>query len=247
MAYDILEQGGADIRGVPLRDRRARLEALATALPDVPALKISPLIRADSWDALSAEHKLAPSRAAEGIMLKRLESPYGVGRQRGDWWKWKVDPFHFDGVLIYAQVGHGRRAGLYTDYTFGVWDQPPGPPGAGVKRELVPVTKAYSGLTDEEIAKVDAFVRRNSKEKFGPVKVVKPELVFEIAFERIAQSKRHRSGLAVRFPRMARWRTDKKPEEADTLDYLKALLKEQDSRVRASGFTTEARRHGEED
>ena len=147
-------------------------------------------------------------------MLKRHGSPYRVGRRRGDWWKWKINPYSVDAVLIYAQRGSGRRASLYTDYTFGIWD--------GDK--LVPFAKAYSGLTDEEIRQVDAFVRRNTVERFGPVHVVKPELVFELAFEGIQRSDRHKSGIAVRFPRMARWRTDKKPADADTLETVKALL-----------------------
>ena len=147
-------------------------------------------------------------------MLKRLESGYGVGRRRGDWWKWKVQPFSVDAVLIYAQPGSGRRAGLHTDYTFGVWEGD----------RLVAFAKAYSGLTDAEIKKVDVFVRRNTLEKHGPVRVVKPELVFEIAFEGIQRSTRHKSGIAVRFPRIARWRTDKKPEDADNLETVKSLI-----------------------
>jgi DNA ligase-1 len=147
-------------------------------------------------------------------MLKRRTAPYRVGRVRGDWWKWKVEPFSVDAVLIYAQPGHGKRSGLFTDYTFGVWD--------GDK--LVPFAKAYSGLTDAEIRQVDAFVRANTLEKFGPVRTVKPELVFELGFEGIQASTRHKSGIAVRFPRMLRWQTDKKPEDADTLEQVKALL-----------------------
>jgi DNA ligase-1 len=147
-------------------------------------------------------------------MLKRRASAYGVGRRRGDWWKWKVDPLSVDAVLIYAQPGHGRRAGLYTDYTFGVWDGD----------RLVPFAKAYSGLTDEEIRRVDAFVRRNTVEKFGPVRTVRPELVFELAFEGIQRSPRHKSGIAVRFPRMARWRHDKRAADADTIETVRALL-----------------------
>ena len=147
-------------------------------------------------------------------MLKRKSSIYRVGRVRGDWWKWKVEPFAVDAVLIYAQQGHGKRSGLFTDYTFGVWDGP----------KLVPFAKAYSGLTDAEIRKVDAFVRANTLEKFGPVRTVRPELVFELGFEGIQASSRHKSGIAVRFPRMLRWRTDKKPEDADTLERVKALL-----------------------
>jgi DNA ligase 1 len=149
-------------------------------------------------------------------MLKRRGSPYRVGRRRGDWWKWKIDPYSVDAVLIYAQPGNGRRASLFTDYTFGVWDN----------GELVPFAKAYSGLTDEEIRKVDEFVRRNTIRTFGPVHVVKPELVFELAFEGIQKSSRHKSGIAVRFPRMARWRTDKKADEADTIETIRALLPE---------------------
>jgi DNA ligase-1 len=147
-------------------------------------------------------------------MIKRLQSAYGVGRVKGDWWKWKIDPYRVDAVMIYAQRGHGRRASLYTDYTFAVWDGD----------ELVPIAKAYSGLTDEEIRKVDAFVRNNTTERFGPVRAVKPELVFELAFEGIQSSSRHKSGIALRFPRMARWRHDKRPPDADSLAALQALL-----------------------
>jgi DNA ligase-1 len=152
---------------------------------------------------------------SEGIMIKRKNSPYQSGRKRGDWWKWKIDPLTIDAVMIYAQKGHGRRSNLYTDYTFAVKD--------GDK--LVSFTKAYSGLTDKEFAQIDAFVKRNSIEKFGPVRTVKPELVFEIAFEGIAASNRHKSGVALRFPRMSRWRQDKKADEINTLDDLKELLK----------------------
>jgi DNA ligase-1 len=175
---------------------------------------LSPVIETESWEHLTALRQEARSRRVEGFMLKRRGSPYRVGRRRGDWWKWKIDPYSVDAVLIYAQPGNGKRASLFTDYTFGVWDN----------GELVPFAKAYSGLTDEEIRKVDAFVRRNTIEKFGPVRHVKPELVFELAFEGIQRSSRHRSGIAVRFPRMARWRTDKKAEEADTIDTVRALL-----------------------
>lgn len=154
-------------------------------------------------------------------MLKARDSLYGVGRTKdmGVWWKWKVDPFSVDAVLIYAQRGHGRRASLYTDYTFAVWDGPP-----GTERTLVPFAKAYSGLTDEEMRKVDAIVRKTTVEKFGPVRSVQPTLVFELGFEGIALSTRHKSGVAVRFPRMLRWRHDKPVEEADTLDILQGLL-----------------------
>jgi DNA ligase-1 len=149
-------------------------------------------------------------------MLKRLDAPYGVGRQRGAWWKWKIAPFTIDAVLIYAQAGHGRRASLFTDYTFGVWHE-----GA-----LVPFAKAYSGLTDAEIRQVDRFIRDNTLERFGPVRSVKPELVFELAFENIQRSSRHKSGVAVRFPRIARWRHDKKIEDADSLEQILAMLPE---------------------
>jgi len=147
-------------------------------------------------------------------MLKRHGSPYRVGRRRGDWWKWKVEPFSVDAVMLYAQAGSGRRASLFTDYTFAVWDN----------GTLVPFAKAYSGLTDQEINKVDAWVRRNTLEKFGPVRSVKPELVFELAFEGINLSTRHKSGIAVRFPRIARWRMDKPAAEADSLDTIRALI-----------------------
>jgi DNA ligase-1 len=149
-------------------------------------------------------------------MLKKLDSIYQTGRKRGDWWKWKVDPLSVDAVMIYAQKGHGRRADLYTDYTFAVWHE----------GKLVPFAKAYSGLTDKEIKQVDYFVKRNTLEKFGPVRTVKPELVFEIGFEGINRSTRHKSGIALRFPRILRWRQDKKMEEADTLDNLRAMLSE---------------------
>ncbi len=177
-------------------------------------LELSQDVGAESWEALTEIRKQSRERRVEGFMIKRHGSQYLVGRKRGDWWKWKVEPYTVDAVLIYAQPGNGRRASLFTDYTFGIWD------GA----ELVPFAKAYSGLTDEEIRKVDSFVRRNTVEKFGPVRSVKPELVFELAFEGIQKSTRHRSGVAVRFPRMARWRTDKKAEDADTIETLKALI-----------------------
>lgn len=218
MAFDLLEHGGEDVRSQPLEWRRARLEELvrASGFPFAERILLSPVVQAASWDTLAAERLTSRERQAEGLMLKRLGSPYRVGRQRGDWWKWKVNPLTIDAVLIYAQPGNGKRASLYTDYTFGVWDQ----------GKLVPIAKAYSGLTDDEIRKVDSFVRRNMLEKFGPVRTVKPELVFELAFEGIQRSPRHKSGIAVRFPRIQRWRTDKRAEEADTLESVRALLKE---------------------
>jgi len=211
VAYDLLELGGADIRERPLEFRRGRLAEIA---PPDSALVLSPLVMADTWEELTVRRQESRARKVEGFMLKRLGSPYRVGRRRGDWWKWKIQPYSVDAVLIYAQPGNGRRASLFTDYTFGVWDD----------GKLVPFAKAYSGLTDDEIRKVDAFVRANTIEKFGPVCAVKPELVFELAFEGIQRSPRHRSGIAVRFPRMARWRTDKKAQDADSLDTIRALL-----------------------
>jgi DNA ligase-1 len=214
MAYDLLEEEGTDLRERPLSERREHLEALAARIAH-PALLLSPRLDADSWEALAAQRHTSRARSVEGIMLKRRASPYRVGRVRGDWWKWKIEPYTVDAVLTAAQPGHGKRSGLFTDYTFGVWD-------AG---QLVPIAKAYSGLTDAEIRKVDAFVRSHTLEKFGPVRTVALELVFELGFEGIQESARHKSGLAVRFPRILRWRTDKKPEDADTLDRVKALLK----------------------
>ncbi|MFN5371889.1 MAG: ATP-dependent DNA ligase, partial [Bacteroidia bacterium] len=175
----------------------------------------SPGIEFSSWEELKEIRQKSREMQSEGLMLKRKDSHYHVGRKRGDWWKWKVDPFTIDAVLIYAMQGHGRRANLYTDYTFAVWQD----------GRLQPFAKAYSGLTDEEILAVDKFVKANTIEKFGPVRSVKPELVFELAFEGIQKSTRHKSGIAVRFPRISRWRKDKKAEEADTLDALKNLIK----------------------
>ena len=213
MAYDLVEDGGADIRTLPLVERRARLEALLAAGPS--AMLVSPIVSAPTWAALAEARLQARARNVEGLMLKRLTSPYATGRRRGDWWKWKIDPFTMDAVLLYAHPGHGRRASLFTDYTFAVW-------GDGV---LVPVAKAYSGLSDAEIQELDAWVRRNTREKFGPTRSVEPVQVFEIAFEGIAPSTRHKSGVAVRFPRIARWRKDKPAEAADSLDSLKAMLR----------------------
>jgi DNA ligase-1 len=212
MGYDLLECAVVDVRERPLEWRRAQLEAIA---PPGSSLLLSPLVETGSWEVLRQLRKESRERKVEGFMLKRRGSPYRVGRRRGDWWKWKIQPYSVDAVLIYAQTGSGRRASLFTDYTFGVWDE----------GKLVPFAKAYSGLTDEEIREVDGFVRRNTLEKFGPVHAVKPELVFELAFEGIQLSPRHRSGIAVRFPRMARWRHGKKPEEADSIGSVRALLK----------------------
>jgi len=214
LAYDVLEQSGNDMRTRPLATRRKTLARLLTPLSD-ERLRVSPAVAADTWKSLAALRGQSRQRAVEGFMLKRLDSAYQVGRKRGDWWKWKVDPLTADAVLIYAQRGHGRRAGLFTDCTFAVWRDD----------ALVPFAKAYSGLSDEEIRQVDRFIQRNTLERFGPVRSVRPELVFEIAFDGIQKSSRHKSGVAVRFPRIARWRRDKSSEEADTIDTLKALLK----------------------
>jgi len=212
-AYDLLEYEGEDWRTRPLEERRAKLEELIIQFAH-PTLIISPVVAFDTWDELAALRDTSREMGAEGFMLKKKSSTYQVGRKRGDWWKWKVDPLTIDAVMVYAQKGAGRRSNLYTDYTFAVRD--------GDK--LVTFTKAYSGLTDKEFAQVDAFVKRNSIEKFGPVRTVKPELVFEIAFEGIAASARHKSGVALRFPRMLRWRKDKKVEDINTLDDLKKML-----------------------
>ena len=214
IAYDCLEFAGDDIRSMPLIHRRSVLEKLHSLSDRKDVFKLSPVIQFDSWKELYDLRLTSRENVAEGFMLKRLSSVYQTGRKRGDWWKWKVDPLSVDAVMIYAQKGHGRRADLYTDYTFAVWD--------GDK--LVPFAKAYSGLTDKEIKQVDYFVKRNTLEKFGPVRTVKPELVFEIGFEGINKSTRHKSGVALRFPRILRWRHDKKIEDADTLEVLQALL-----------------------
>jgi DNA ligase-1 len=213
MAYDLLEYEGRDIRAKELTWRNSKLAELMSRISD-DRIMHSPKVAGQDWRELEASKDQARDRGVEGLMLKRKDSPYGVGRRRGDWWKWKVDPLTIDAVLIYAQRGHGRRSGLYTDYTFAVWDN----------GSLVPFAKAYSGLTDEEIRRVDQFIHRNTIERFGPVRSVKPELVFEIAFEDIRRSTRHKSGVAVRFPRMARWRTDKTIQDADSLETIKALI-----------------------
>ncbi|RKR38967.1 ATP-dependent DNA ligase [Paraburkholderia sp. BL17N1] len=223
LAYDLLEANGRDLRMTPLVERRAQLEALAVSIEGTLAhdlLRVSPLVRAADWQALAALRDESRSRGVEGLMVKQRESMYGVGRTKasGTWWKWKIDPYAVDAVLLYAQRGHGRRASLYTDFTFAVWDE------ANGVRTLVPFAKAYSGLTDEEMRQVDAIVRKTTIEKFGPVRSVTPTLVFEIGFEGIQASPRHKSGVAVRFPRMLRWRTDKHIDDADTLAMLKGFI-----------------------
>jgi len=242
LAFDLIEDGGEDIRMLPLSERQSRLETLmikvGLALRDkqiftlaaerqghtsnkpVFAIRIPPQVEQSGnptdWTELSMRREAAKELRTEGLMLKRIDSAYQVGRPIGDWWKWKVEPYTIDAVLIYAQRGHGRRASLYTDYTFAVWK----------KDSLVPFAKAYSGLTDAEIRKVDAFVRKNTNERFGPVRNVTPELVFELAFENVQKSTRHKSGIAVRFPRISRWRHDKKPADADSLATIQAMLAE---------------------
>jgi DNA ligase-1 len=218
VAFDVLEIGGVDWRDRPQAERRAALETLAAA----HEWTLSPRVESASWEELAVRRAEARARAVEGLMLKRLDARYGVGRTKdpsgAHWWKWKIDPYAVDAVLVYAHPGHGRRASLYTDYTFAVWDESP----AG--RVLVPFAKAYSGLTDAEIRAVDAIVRKTTVERFGPVRALTPTQVFEIGFEGIQRSPRHKSGIAVRFPRMLRWRQDKRVEEADTLATLRGLL-----------------------
>jgi len=215
LAYDLLEWQGQDLRAEPFETRRSKLNDLVGSLPPDAPLRLSPEIPFDSWQALAETRATAREAQAEGLMLKRRASPYLSGRKKGDWWKWKLDPLTVDAVMIYAQSGHGRRANLFTDFTFAVWSG----------NDLVPFTKAYSGLSDEEFRQITAWVQKNTLQRFGPVRQVRPELVFEIAFEGIHESTRHKSGLALRFPRMVRWRKDKPMQEANTLDDLRALLR----------------------
>jgi DNA ligase 1 len=238
MAYDLLEQDGQDIRALPQRERRVRLESLLAGT----GFKVSPIESHASWPAFAAQRERSRERGVEGFMLKRLDAAYGTGRTKADglWWKWKIEPMTIDCVLVYAQAGHGRRASVYTDYTFAVWNRPPRdkqeadavlraieerkPPQAD-DLQLVAFAKAYSGLTDEEFRQVDAIIRKTTIEKFGPVRSVKPSLVFELGFEGINRSARHKSGIAVRFPRMLRIRFDKPLHEANSLQDLEVLLK----------------------
>ncbi len=221
VAYDLLERDGEDLRVRPLRDRRRLLLEIGVGGQVSKTLLVSEELAPTTWEALGELRDRSRERNVEGVMLKRWTSPYRTGRRRGDWWKWKIEPHTIDAVLIYAQPGSGRRASLFTDYTFGVWDGD----------DLVPIAKAYSGLTDTEIDELDRWVRRHTTERFGPVSAVEPVHVFELGFERIARSTRHRSGVAVRFPRMLRWRRDKSAREADTLETLHALLTVQDDSV----------------
>jgi len=213
LAYDLLEQNGIDSRSLPLRERRARLEALLAREEGV--IGLSPLVQAGStWDEYAALRAQSRGRGVEGLMLKALDSVYGTGRERGAWWKWKIDPYTFDAVMLYAHPGHGRRSNLYTDYTFGVWRE----------RELVPIAKAYSGLSNSEITELDRWIRAHTLEKFGPNRAVEQSQVFELAYEGIAASSRHKSGIALRFPRIVRRRPDKPAAEADTLAALQRVL-----------------------
>jgi DNA ligase-1 len=247
LAFDLLEDEGVDLRALPQAVRRERLERRLGGARE--RITPTPLLRLPDWPALAELRESSRARGLEGLMLKQREARYGVGRTKdvGLWWKWKIDPMRVDAVLVYAQRGHGRRASLYTDYTFAVWDRAPRDAAeaqltvdaiaAGVAPELqaqrglprlVPFTKAYSGLSDAEIRRVDAVIRRTTREKFGPVRSVVPSLVVEIGFEGIQASKRHSSGIAVRFPRIVRLRDDKLPYQADTLETLQMLLRERD-------------------
>lgn len=214
MAYDLLEYRGEDIRALPYDQRRARLATLCAALPDHSPLRLSLSLPFANWQDLAVTRAGARAAGTEGVMIKRHDSAYGVGRKKGDWWKWKLDPLTIDAVMIYAQAGHGRRATLYTDFTFALWHG----------EELVPFTKAYSGLTDAEFTDISKWVRKNTLQRFGPVRQVTPHHVFEIAFEGLHESPRHKSGVALRFPRMRRWRHDKAVQQANTLDDLKEML-----------------------
>jgi DNA ligase-1 len=215
VAFDLVEHGGQDLRERPFEERRRLLKEVIGPLCPIRPIRAAERVEAGSWEELKQRRESARELNVEGLMLKRLDSPYLVGRKKGLWWKWKIDPMTVDCVLIYAQRGNGKRASLYTDYTFGVWNE----------GKLVPFAKAYSGLTDEEIRQADSWIRRHTTEKFGPVRAVEQELVFELAFESIQLSTRHKSGVAVRFPRIARWRHDKKPDQADSLDTIKEMLK----------------------
>ena len=223
VAYDLLELAGDDLRGRPLADRRRLLEdlvptpfdaVLGGGVAPAAAIFLSPVVAGGSWDELAARRGESRGRGVEGLMLKRRSSPYGVGRTRGDWWKWKIEPLEIDAVLLYAQAGHGRRAGLHSDYTLGLWDD----------GRLVTVAKAYSGLADAEIVELDRIVRATTLEKHGPVRICRPSVVLQLAFEGVAASTRHKCGVAVRFPRIVRWRRDKEPADAGTLAELKAMI-----------------------
>ena len=215
VAYDLLEHGGQDIRARPLQERRSALEAVLAPLLPITPLRLSPLLPLQRWEELDPLRAAAAAAGAEGLMLKAADSPYQAGRRRGSWWKHKREPLRLDAVLLYAQAGSGRRANLFTDYTFGLWNE---------GGELVSFAKAYSGLNDNEISELDRWIRRHTTERFGPVRAVEPLQVFELAFEGLQPSSRHKSGIAVRFPRIARWRKDKPAAEADRLGDALALL-----------------------
>lgn len=233
LAFDLLEFDHQDLRQTPLFQRHKTLRGVVSGLRSsgqpiqaefdfdgeverlsTAVIEVSSPLKFETWECLSELRSESKQKRVEGLMLKKRSSTYQVGRPVGDWWKWKVDPFTIDAVLIYAQRGHGRRASLYTDFTFAVWKD----------GELVPFAKAYSGLTDEELVEVDRFVRQHTHEKFGPVRSVTPQLVFELAFENIQRSSRHKSGIAVRFPRINRWRHDKQPQDADHLDSILEMI-----------------------
>jgi DNA ligase-1 len=234
IAFDLLQWQGQDWRDRPLRERRAQLERLGVT----HGLAVAPRLPAADWAGHAAQRADCRAQGVEGLMLKALDAPYGIGRTRGGWWKWKIDPLRIDAVLVYAQAGHGRRAGVYTDYSFALWNRAPrdaaeaaevadaiarrepARPGA---LQLVTFAKAYSGLSDAEFAEVDRVIRATTLEKFGPVRSVRPTLVFELGFEGVNLSPRHKSGFAVRFPRLLRIRRDKPLHEADTVDGLRAL------------------------
>jgi DNA ligase-1 len=229
-AYDLLEWAGKDIRQQSFMERRKLLEDLFRTTSEIPSedeknlkgkipLFLSQRLQFNSWSEVAKERERAREMRSEGLMLKRKEAPYLVGRKKGDWWKWKVDPLSIDAVLTYAMRGHGRRSNLFTDYTFALWQE-----NEQGEKELVTFAKAYSGLTDAEFKKVDAWIKKNTLERFGPVRSVTPHHVFEIAFEGIALSKRHKSGIATRFPRIVRWRQDKTIHEANNLEDLKAMI-----------------------
>lgn len=213
-AYDLLEWEGVDLRQEPFIDRHRLLEKLIQSLPTELPITLSPVMEFDSWEDMAVERSLSRKLKSEGLMIKKKNSPYGVGRKKGDWWKWKEDPLTIDAVLTYAMRGHGRRANLFTDYTFGLWDN----------GKLVTFAKAYSGLTDAEFKEIDSWIKKNTLKRFGPVRSVTPYHVFEIAFEGLAPSKRHKSGVATRFPRILRWRKDKTLEQANSLQDLKDLI-----------------------
>lgn len=214
--YDLLEWEGKDIRSKPFIERRTLLDQLFTSIDSSLPLQLSPVLPFDEFDELKILREASSENGSEGLMLKNKHSAYSAGRKKGEWWKWKIDPFTVDAILIYAQSGHGRRANLYTDFTFAVYSP---------KGDLLPFTKAYSGLTDKEFIEINQWIKKNTLERFGPVRKVTAELVFEIAFEGIQESKRHKSGIALRFPRMVRWRKDKVVAEANTLEDLQLLLK----------------------